>query len=74
MNDFHVHSNIFNSMAIWIGGKHIVNIQTDAQSAESIAEGLAKLSEPERTKMALMIQDVLWREVNIRSTEEKHND
>ena len=64
MNDFHVHPNVFNSMAIWIGGKHIVNIQTDGHSAESIAEGLAKLSEPERTEMALMIQDVLWKQVN----------
>lgn len=77
MNDFHVSWNVFDSVAIWIGGRHVVNVQTDVDSAKSIAEGLAKLEEPQRTEMAHMIRDVLWKEVNPRATntlKEKHND
>lgn len=71
MNDFHVSWNVLDSVAIWIGGKHVVNLQTDTTSATSIAEGLAKLDEPERTQMALMIRDVLWNEVNPRASKTK---
>lgn len=71
MSNVEVNWNVFDSVAIWIGGKHIVNVQTDIESAKSIANGLAKLSEPERTQMALMIQDVLWKQVNPRAVKNK---
>lgn len=74
MNRVEVCWNVFDSVAIWIDDKHVVNVQADIHSAKSIGEGLAKLEEPERTEMALMIRDVLWKEVNTRSTKEKHND
>lgn len=71
MNEFEVSWNVFDSVAVWIDKRHVVNLQTDIESAKSIAEGLAKLSEPERTQMALMIQDVLWKQVNPRAVKNK---
>lgn len=73
MSKVEVNGNVFDSVAIWIDDKHVVNVQTDIHSAKSIGEGLAKLSEPERTETALMIRDVLWREVNT-NAREKHYD
>jgi len=71
VNEFEVSWNVFDSVAVWIDKRHVVNLQTDIESAKSIAEGLAKLSEPERTQMALMIQDVLWKQVNPRAVKNK---
>ena len=73
MSRVDVNWNVFNSVSVWIDQQHVVNLQTDLETAKSIGEGLVKLDEPERTDMAHMIRDVLWKQVNP-NAKEKHND